>query len=168
MSRKSVSKSTDPTSKKNTRKPLKTLKLTPCDSHDDVEPPSKKHRAGFTVRRPRKVCPSSALIVLIHPPQLSNPPVLDLTNDDTIMASSSQGSTGSRLAKPLIRGQQPLVDVKGKCKETRTLGDSEDDSLWVDKYEPMSEVRRVLSLRSPSIMHRVCMYPLHGHTKPKR
>lgn len=31
-------------------------------------------------------------------------------------------------------------DVKGKGKETRPLADVEGDRLWVDKYEPTSEV----------------------------
>lgn len=65
------------------------------------------------------------------------------------MASSSQGSTGSRLVKPISQSQRTVVDVKGKNKETKTPVDDEDDSLWVDKYEPTSEVRRTLSLLSP-------------------
>lgn len=65
------------------------------------------------------------------------------------MASSSQSSVRSRMAKPVFQSQQPVVDVKGKGKQTRTLADDEDDSLWVDKYEPTSEVRHVLSSRHP-------------------
>ena len=141
MSRKPACKSTQSTSNKSQRKPLKTLKLTRRDSND-VEPPTKKHRAGFTVR-PRS---SSTLIVLPYPPQLSNPPVFDLTRGD-ITSSGSQGSAGSsRLAKPVSQSQRPSVDVKGKNKDTSNLGDDGDDSLWVDKYEPTSEVRRVPSL----------------------
>ncbi|KAG8216677.1 Rad17-domain-containing protein [Butyriboletus roseoflavus] len=168
MSRKPTSQSTHPTSNKNTRRTLKTLKLTRCDSHDDKEPPSKKHRAGFTVHlRKSSLCPSSALIVLVHPPQLSNPPVFNLTKDDTIMASSSQGSTGSQLAKPILQSQQPLVDVKGKCKETRTLGNDEDNSLWVDKYEPSSEAELAVHKRKVEDVRRWLLEAFEGGPSAK-
>lgn len=133
-----------PTSK-TSRKPLKTLKLTPHDSDDALEPPAKKYRAGFMVR-PRKdvIYPTSnTLTVLV---QLSNPPVIDLTKEDTLPSSSSPASaSSSRLAMPIHPSQQPSVDVKGKHNETRTSIDDGDDSMWVDKYEPTSEVRRVPS-----------------------
>ena len=47
------SKSTQATSSKNTKKPLKTVKLGRRGSDNGTEPPLKKHRVSFTVRRPR-------------------------------------------------------------------------------------------------------------------
>lgn len=140
MSRKPTT--THSTTNKTQRKPLKTLKLTRPDSNDAPEPPIKKYRAGFVVCS-RK---GSALINLVHPSWLSHPPVFDLTKEDTIVSSSSQGSAGSsRLPKSDRPSQRPRGDVKGKNKETETSADDEDSSLWVDKYEPTSEVRRVPS-----------------------
>lgn len=67
------------------------------------------------------------------------------------MASSSQGSTVSQLAKPITQNQRIVVDVKGKSKERWAPVDDEDDNMWVDKYEPTSEVRRALFLLPPSL-----------------
>ncbi|KAH0835838.1 Rad17 cell cycle checkpoint protein-domain-containing protein [Lanmaoa asiatica] len=143
MSRKPTSKSSHSTSNKNPRKTLKTLKLT---HRDDTEPPTKKYHAGFT---------------------LSNPPVFDLTKDDTIMASSSQGSAGSRPAKPVLQSQQPSAGVKGKGKETRTLVDDDDDSLWVDKYEPTSEAELAVHKRKVEDVRRWLLEAFEGGSSTK-
>ena len=80
------------------------------------------------------------------------------------MSSSSEGpASSSRLPEPVRQGQRS--NVKGKNKETLVSVGDEDDSLWVDKYEPSSQVRRVLSsaCRAPLLIARV--RPLHDHAE---
>ncbi|KAG9313631.1 Rad17 cell cycle checkpoint protein-domain-containing protein [Chiua virens] len=147
MSRKPPSKSTPSTSNKNSKKPLKTLKLARYDSdHDSSQPPTKKHRAGFS---------------------LSNTPVFDFANEDTIMMSSSQGSMGSRPAKPILQSQRPVVDVKGKHKETRSFTDREYDTLWVDKYEPTTEAELAVHKRKVEDVRRWLLEALEGGPSTK-
>ncbi|KAG6379990.1 Rad17 cell cycle checkpoint protein-domain-containing protein [Boletus reticuloceps] len=148
MSRKPTSGS-KATSDKNQRKPkpLKTLKLARRDSSDALEPPTKKYHAGFA---------------------LSNPPVFDLTKEDTIMPSGSQGSaSSSRMAKPVRQSQRPSVDVKGKSKETRTPVDDEDDRLWVDKYEPTSEAELAVHKRKVEDVRRWLLEAFEGGPSAK-
>ena len=82
------------------------------------------------------------------------------------MSSTSQGSAGSsRLAKPVRQSQRASADVKGKNKATTSLVDDGDDSLWVDKYEPTSEVRRVLVFVNATLYS---SSRLHGHAELKQ
>ena len=66
--------------------------------------------------------------------------VFDLTREDSIALSISEGSTSSSQVPMPVRQRHRTSNER-----TRVLTDEDENGLWMDKYELATEVRRILS-----------------------
>ncbi|KAG6336985.1 hypothetical protein ID866_2086 [Astraeus odoratus] len=136
----------------------KTVTRGPCTSTDVSNHRPKRAKSRLkTVRLDDRAEPPTKKL---RPLSLSNPPVFDLTTDD---ASSSTPPPPERHS----HSQSVWGDAKGKGKDTGSSSYTADDRLWVDKYEPTTEMELAVHKRKVEDVRRWLLEAFEGGPSAK-